>query len=111
MASKFLLVFLLVFCSGVNSATLLEKGYDYFVSLGKSFAPNLLSIFECMSNEDSWGCAREKAGKMLDGWEEDVEKERRSWEGKYIFYFILYRYFSLNIFWRLYLIILKFLCI
>ncbi|XP_075988438.1 uncharacterized protein LOC142984589 isoform X2 [Anticarsia gemmatalis] len=80
MASKCSLIFLLVFCTSVQSATILEKGYDYLMNLGKNFAPNFLSILDCVGDEEPWGCAREKAGKMLDGWGEDVEKERRLWE-------------------------------
>lgn len=82
MAPKFFLVFLLLFCSQVQSASLLEKGYDYFVNLGKSLGPNLMAMLECVGQNEAWECAREKAGKMLDGWEDEVEKERRSWEGK-----------------------------
>ncbi|XP_049701327.2 uncharacterized protein LOC110376191 [Helicoverpa armigera] len=81
MASKLIyLSILLLFSTQVQSVTLLEKGYDYFVNLGKSLAPNLLSMLECVGQNEAWECAREKAGKMLDGFEEEVEKERRSWE-------------------------------
>ncbi|KAJ8704431.1 hypothetical protein PYW07_011619 [Mythimna separata] len=80
MAPKFFLVFLLLFCSQVQSASLLEKGYDYFVNLGKNLGPNLMSMLECVGQNEAWECAREKAGKMLDLWEDEVEKERRSWE-------------------------------
>lgn len=87
MASKYLLVFLLLFCYEVQSASILEQGYEYFVNLGKNLAPNLLSILECVGQNEAWQCAREKAGKMLDGFEDEVEKERRSWEGKFMFFF------------------------
>uniref|UniRef100_A0A2H1VE75 SFRICE_028908 n=1 Tax=Spodoptera frugiperda TaxID=7108 RepID=A0A2H1VE75_SPOFR len=63
-----------------ESASILEQGYEYFVNLGKNLAPNLLSILECVGQNEAWQCAREKAGKMLDGFEDEVEKERRSWE-------------------------------
>ncbi|CAH0599905.1 unnamed protein product [Chrysodeixis includens] len=82
MAAKFSFVFLLIFCSSVHGASMLEKGYDYFLNFGKSLAPNLLSIFECVSQDDAWGCAREKAGKMLDSWGDEVAQEQRSWEAQ-----------------------------
>ncbi|CAH0697924.1 unnamed protein product [Spodoptera exigua] len=80
MAPRYVFVFLLLFCYEAQSASILEQGYEYFVSLGKNLAPNLLSILECVGQNEAWECAREKAGKMLDGFEDEVEKERRSWE-------------------------------
>lgn len=84
MESKFCFVFLLVFCTGVQSATVFEKSYEYLMNLGKNFAPTFMSMIDCVGVDEPWGCAREKAGKMLDIWGEDVEKDRRMWEGKKI---------------------------
>ncbi|CAH0761474.1 unnamed protein product [Diatraea saccharalis] len=82
MASKksVLLVLFLVFCNNVESATIFERSYDYFINLGKSWAPSLMSILDCMGENDPLACAKEKAGKILDSWDEEVQKQRRSWQ-------------------------------
>lgn len=79
------LILMLVFCSKVESASLLERSYEYFMNLGKSWAPSFMSFVDCFSEEDPLSCAKEKAGKMLDGWDEDVQKQRRSWQGQFFF--------------------------
>lgn len=80
MESKFCFVFLLLFCTGVQGASYLETSYEYLMHLGKNFAPNLLSLLECVRGDEPMGCAREKAAKMLDIWGEEVEKDRLNWE-------------------------------
>lgn len=82
MAPKFCLVFLLLFCSQVQSASIFETGLDYLVNMGKKLGPNLMAILDCVGQNEAWECAREKAGKVLDSWDDEVEKERRRWEGK-----------------------------
>ncbi|GBP71186.1 hypothetical protein EVAR_89533_1 [Eumeta japonica] len=54
--------------------------YDYIWSLGKSLAPNFMNMFDCIDEDDAWACAREKAGKMLDSWRGEVQKQRRAWQ-------------------------------
>ncbi|CAB3223084.1 unnamed protein product [Arctia plantaginis] len=45
-----------------------------------SLTPQFLSVLECVGNEQAWGCAREKAGKMLDIWSKKVENQQKIWE-------------------------------
>lgn len=85
MASKALILILfMVYCSRVESSGLIERSYEYFMSIGKSLGPNLMSFLDCLGEDDPWACAKLKAGKVLDSWDEDVEKQRRSWQGKVI---------------------------
>lgn len=81
MTSKFFYLFLVLFVSRVESASFLEKSYDYFVSLGKSIAPNFLSMVDCLGEDEFWSCAKEKAGKMLDSWDKENEQQRKLWRG------------------------------
>lgn len=76
------LILILYFSNGVQSASLLERSYEYFVNLGKSWAPSLMSFMDCMGEDDPFSCAKEKAGKMLDVWDEKNQEQRRSWQGK-----------------------------
>ncbi|KAM3955613.1 uncharacterized protein ACR2FA_010481, partial [Aphomia sociella] len=64
----------------VNSSSLFETSYEYVMGLGKSLAPSFMNIIECMTKEDVWGCARDSLGKVLDGVDEEVQKERRQWQ-------------------------------
>lgn len=83
---KFLIPFLfLIINSQVESATLIETSYEYVMNFGKSIAPSLLSMWDCIGEEEAWSCAKEKAGKILDGWGAKVESERKSWQGKFFF--------------------------
>lgn len=91
MASKFLYLFLVLFASRVESASLLEKSYDYVVNFGKSIAPNFLSFIDCLGEDEFWNCAREKAGKMFDSWEKENEQQRRLWQGKFFYLFNSYK--------------------
>lgn len=85
LSKKFVIpILFLLFSSKVDSASILETSYEYVMNLGKSIAPSFMSILDCMGEPEAWACAREKAGKVLDGWNEEVEKERRSWQGKLI---------------------------
>ncbi|CAK1593576.1 unnamed protein product [Parnassius mnemosyne] len=79
MLKKNCLIFLLFF-STVHSATLFESSYEYVLNLGKNVAPSVMSIFDCFSEDDAWNCAKEKAGKILDSWGEEVDKQRRKWQ-------------------------------
>lgn len=82
-SKKFVIPFLfLIISSKVESASIFETSYEYVINLGKSIAPSFMSILDCMGEPEAWACAKEKAGKMLDGWDEEVDKERRSWQGK-----------------------------
>ncbi|KAL0858996.1 hypothetical protein ABMA27_010853 [Loxostege sticticalis] len=74
------LILILYFSNGVQSASLLERSYEYFVNLGKSWAPSLMSFMDCMGEDDPFSCAKEKAGKMLDVWDEKNQEQRRSWQ-------------------------------
>ncbi|CAK1548790.1 unnamed protein product [Leptosia nina] len=65
--------------NSVQSASIIESSYEYVMNLGKNFAPGFMSILDCFSGEDAWGCAKEKAGKMLDGWDKEVDKQRKLW--------------------------------
>ncbi|CAF4832685.1 unnamed protein product [Pieris macdunnoughi] len=78
MAHQKVFIFLLIFGT-VQSASILESSYDYVMNLGKNFAPSFMSILDCFGGDDAWGCAKEKAGKMLDGWDKEVDKQRRMW--------------------------------
>lgn len=75
----------LILTSQVESASILETSYEYVVNFGKSIAPSLMSIWDCIGEEEAWSCAKEKAGKILDGWGEKVENQRRSWQGEGFF--------------------------
>ncbi|CAG9573588.1 unnamed protein product [Danaus chrysippus] len=81
MASKkiFLIIFML-YISNVRSDSLIERSYEYFKGLSKNVAPSLMSILNCFGEDDAWLCAREKAGKILDSWDEEVNRQRRSWQ-------------------------------
>ncbi|XP_048002207.1 uncharacterized protein LOC125238807 [Leguminivora glycinivorella] len=79
-AKSFILILFVVFCSGVQSASLLERSYDFVMGLGKNLAPSFLSILDCLGEDDAWNCAKMKAGKMLDSWDEEVDKQRKSWQ-------------------------------
>ncbi|XP_047513476.1 uncharacterized protein LOC125055193 [Pieris napi] len=78
MAHQKVFIFLLIFGTA-QSASILESSYDYVMNLGKNFAPSFMSILDCFGGDDAWGCAKEKAGKMLDGWDKEVDKQRRMW--------------------------------
>ncbi|XP_073964767.1 uncharacterized protein [Choristoneura fumiferana] len=81
MASKTLILILfIVYCSRVESSSLLERSYEYVMSISKSVGPGLMSFLDCLGEDDPWACAKLKAGKVLDSWDEDVEKQRRSWQ-------------------------------
>lgn len=83
MALKYLVFsFLLINLGKVESASLLERSYDYVMNLGKSLAPNLLAILDCLNEDDPWLCSKEKATKMLDAWEKENDEQRRSWQGQ-----------------------------
>ncbi|XP_061381307.1 uncharacterized protein LOC116776259 [Danaus plexippus] len=81
MASKkiFLIIFML-YISNVRSDSLIERSYEYFKGLSKNVAPSLMSILNCFGEDDAWVCAKEKAGRILDSWDEEVNKQRRSWQ-------------------------------
>ncbi|XP_060808697.1 uncharacterized protein LOC106135377 [Amyelois transitella] len=64
----------------VKSASILERSYEYVMNLGKNLAPSFLSMMDCMGEEDVWGCVREKSGKILDGWDKEVQTQRRLWQ-------------------------------
>ncbi|XP_050358743.1 uncharacterized protein LOC126779037 [Nymphalis io] len=34
---------------------------------------------DCFGERDAWSCTREMAGKLLDSWDKDVDKQRRLW--------------------------------
>lgn len=82
MASKFILVFVLFLSSRGESASLIEQSYEYVLNVGKSLAPSFMTFLDCLGEDDVWSCAKLKAGKLLDSWGEDVEKQRRMWQGK-----------------------------
>lgn len=88
MASRRLIfvVLLAVLATKVESASLLERSYEYVLSIGKNLAPSFMSILDCMGEDDVWACAKLKAGKILDSWDQDLDKQRRSWQGKKMFY-------------------------
>ncbi|XP_041987109.1 uncharacterized protein LOC121738902 [Aricia agestis] len=78
MAPKLLL--LLVLCAGgVRSATVWETSYEYVMNVGKTIAPSLLSIVQCLGEEQPWACARDRAGGLLDSWTAAVDSQRRAW--------------------------------
>ncbi|XP_013135953.1 PREDICTED: uncharacterized protein LOC106101319 [Papilio polytes] len=72
-------VVLLLFFSTVQSAGLFDRSYEYVMNLGKNIAPSVMSIFDCFGEDDPWNCAKDKAGKMLDNWDDEVDKQRRQW--------------------------------
>ncbi|XP_053621658.1 uncharacterized protein LOC128681637 [Plodia interpunctella] len=76
---RFTLLFFLFLSSQAKSASIIDRSYEYVMNMGKNLAPSLLSIMECLSGEDVWGCVREKSGKILDGWDEEVQKQRKLW--------------------------------
>lgn len=86
MADKkfFLILFLVYFNSQtVQSASLVERSYEYVVNFSRNVAPSILSILDCFGeNGEGWVCAREKAGKLLDNWDKEVEKQRMIWAGR-----------------------------
>ncbi|CAH2056628.1 unnamed protein product, partial [Iphiclides podalirius] len=63
-----------------KSASLIERSYDYVMSLGKNIAPSVMSIFDCFGEDDAWTCAKTRAGQILDTWDEEVDKQRRQWQ-------------------------------
>ncbi|XP_063391567.1 uncharacterized protein LOC134677059 [Cydia fagiglandana] len=80
MAAKSLFLILLVVFSRVESASLLERSYEFVMGLGKNLAPSFMSILDCLGEDDAWNCAKVKAGKILDSWDEEVDKQRKSWQ-------------------------------
>ncbi|XP_013176015.1 PREDICTED: uncharacterized protein LOC106124101 [Papilio xuthus] len=73
-------VILLLFLTTVHSASLFERSYEYVLNLGKNIAPSVMSIFDCFGEDEAWNCAKEKAGKILDNWDDEVDKQRRQWQ-------------------------------
>lgn len=73
----------MLYISNVRSDSLIERSYEYFKGLSKNVAPSLMSILNCFGEDDAWVCAKEKAGRILDSWDEEVNKQRRSWQGIY----------------------------
>ncbi|XP_045782434.1 uncharacterized protein LOC123879013 [Maniola jurtina] len=80
---KVFILFLICFNSFhiVNSASLFERSYEYVMNFGRNVGPSLMSILDCFGENggDSWVCAREKAGKLLDSWDKEVDKQRMIW--------------------------------
>lgn len=89
-SKKIFFVIFLVYLSKVESASLFERSYEYVMNIGKNLAPSFMTMLDCMGEEDAWGCAKTKAGILLDAWGQDLNKQRRSWQGKY---FNIFRYF------------------
>lgn len=82
MASKIYLLCLVLFISSVKSDSLIERSYEYVMKFGKNLAPSVMSILDCFGEEDAWACAKEKAGKILTSWDQEVQKQRNIWAGK-----------------------------
>lgn len=83
MAHQKVFIFLLIFGT-VHSASILESSYEYVMNIGKNLAPSFMSLLDCFGGDDAWSCAKEKAGKMLDGWDKDVDKQRQMWRGNFL---------------------------
>ncbi|XP_072937561.1 uncharacterized protein [Epargyreus clarus] len=79
MAKSIAILFLLFFTT-VHSASLFERSYEYVLNFGKNLAPSFMSILDCFAEKEAWLCAKEKAGRILDNWEQEVDKQRRSWQ-------------------------------
>ncbi|XP_038217790.1 uncharacterized protein LOC119836502 isoform X2 [Zerene cesonia] len=78
MAHQKVFIFLLIFGT-VHSASIIETSYEYVMNLGKNLAPSFMSILDCFGEQDAWVCAKEKAGIIFDGWDKEVDKQRRMW--------------------------------
>ncbi|XP_049882465.1 uncharacterized protein LOC126378315 [Pectinophora gossypiella] len=78
--NSLILVVFIVFLSRVESASLLERSYEYVMSMGKNIAPSLMTMLDCFGENDVWSCAKEKAGKILEKWDDEVDKQRRMWQ-------------------------------
>ncbi|XP_026755737.2 uncharacterized protein LOC113515671 [Galleria mellonella] len=78
--AKLKLFFLFLICCQVHSETVFESSYNYFIGLGKSLAPSFMNFFVCMTKDDVWSCAKDNLGKVLDGLDEEVQKERKIWQ-------------------------------
>ncbi|XP_048489245.1 uncharacterized protein LOC105381559 [Plutella xylostella] len=79
-SKKIFFVIFLVYLSKVESASLFERSYEYVMNIGKNLAPSFMTMLDCMGEEDAWGCAKTKAGILLDAWGQDLNKQRRSWQ-------------------------------
>ncbi|XP_047541321.1 uncharacterized protein LOC125074138 [Vanessa atalanta] len=79
MAAKICFIFFVLFFTNVKSDSLFEKSYEYVMNLGKNLAPSFNSFMDCFGERDAWSCTREMAGKLLDSWDKDVDKQRRQW--------------------------------
>ncbi|XP_037873326.1 uncharacterized protein LOC101741103 [Bombyx mori] len=79
---KFITFFILIFCLNerVSSAGLVERSYEYMMSVGKSIAPSLMTFMDCVGEDEFWGCARERLNTLLDGWNAQVQEQRRKWK-------------------------------
>lgn len=89
MKSKYCFVFLLIFCTGVQSDSIFVNAFNYVIDFGMNMTPQFMSVLECVGNDEAWGCAREKAGKMLDIWSKKIEDQQKIWERKYSFFFLI----------------------
>ncbi|KAJ0170367.1 hypothetical protein K1T71_014295 [Dendrolimus kikuchii] len=72
--------FLLIICVRVDSASLFERSYEYVMNWGKSLTPTFMSLLDCFGEDDAWSCAKERASKILDVWDDDVQQQRRMWQ-------------------------------
>ncbi|XP_052743096.1 uncharacterized protein LOC112053499 isoform X2 [Bicyclus anynana] len=82
MADKKVFIFLILYFNFANaqSDSLLERSYEYVVNFSRNVAPSILSILDCFGeNGDAWTCAREKAGKLFDSWDKEVQQQRMMW--------------------------------
>ncbi|VVC89418.1 unnamed protein product [Leptidea sinapis] len=78
MTSQKVFIFLLI-CTTVHSASIIDTSYEYVMNIGKNLAPSFMSFLDCFGEQDAWLCAKEKAGKMLDSWDKEVDKQRSLW--------------------------------
>ncbi|CAG4964114.1 unnamed protein product [Colias eurytheme] len=77
MAHEKVFIFLLIF--GTVHSGIIDTSYEYVMNLGKNLAPSFMSILDCFGEKDAWVCAKEKAGIIFDGWDKEVDKQRRMW--------------------------------
>lgn len=93
MASIKYLLFFVLFINGVRSDSLFERSYEYVMNLGKNLGPTFNGFLDCFGERDAWSCTREMAGRLLDSWDRDVDKQRRLWAGKLKQIVIFYEFF------------------
>ncbi|KAG6444315.1 hypothetical protein O3G_MSEX003372 [Manduca sexta] len=75
-----LLLLFYALAQNVQCASFFDNPYEYVMGFGKNIAPSIMSIWDCVGQQDAWGCAKERIGSILDGWDRAINVQRSLWQ-------------------------------